>query len=206
MKNTLTTVTKMKRKLLLITLIALIFALKNYEMSRSVIINAPIDVVWEYASDSSKAKEWSVFFDHISPLPGIEDGKVGSVRRCYRFQDETGPTWDEKIIKVTPLKFRELRTYHLKNFKDTNFHKSEFKVYQRYESISPLKSRLTFSSKMLNPFNLILAIQLLPLASETSRIFQANLQNIKSAIEARYKGVEYHRPHPFEPYNPISDI
>lgn len=34
----------------------------------SVVINASLDEVWEYASDSTKASEWSVYFDHISPF------------------------------------------------------------------------------------------------------------------------------------------
>ncbi|MCW2927585.1 MAG: hypothetical protein JWM86_1553, partial [Thermoleophilia bacterium] len=30
-----------------------------------VIVDAPLDVVWAYGSDSTRAAEWSVFFHHI---------------------------------------------------------------------------------------------------------------------------------------------
>jgi len=164
----------------------------------TVTINAPIEAVWDYASDSSKAVEWSVFFTHIESLPGIEDGKVGSLRRCFRRHDETGVMWDEEVVEIRPLEYRQIRTFNIRGFNDPQFEDVEFKVEQHYEKIDETTSRLTFSSELKEPMNPMVILKLLFTVSEGRRIFRLNLENIKAAIEA---GEHYQRPHPYEPEN-----
>ena len=36
---------------------------------RAVTIRAPLGAVWAYVGESARAAEWSVYFDHIAPLP-----------------------------------------------------------------------------------------------------------------------------------------
>ncbi len=192
-----------KKKLILLTiLIALIgsslYLIEKAEISYSVVINKPIEEVWQYASDSTKASNWSVYFTHISPLPGIKDGMVGSKRRCFRRVDETGMSWDEEVMKVTPLKYRRIRTYNLKGTNLRNEHLAQFRVHQRYKKITKNKTQLTFASKYDGPLILNLLIDLIPIANETIRIFKYNLENIKAHIEM--KGA-YKRIHPYEPFN-----
>lgn len=188
---------------ILITALGLIAGLSsifylNRQVMYTVTINRPIEVVWEYASDSSKATDWSIYFHHISPLAGVEDGKVGSLRRCYRRADESGATWDEEVIEVKPLEYRQLKTFNLQNFKNPVLKKAVFRVHQIYEKVDSKKTKLTFASEYIGPLELDIIQALLPAASETERIFMANLENIKAAIE---QGDEYQRPHPYEQKN-----
>lgn len=58
-------------------------------VSEHVDINAPVADVWEYVSNSYNTREWSVYFHHISPLPGMF-----GVRNCI------GSSLDPRTIIV----------------------------------------------------------------------------------------------------------
>lgn len=158
----------------------------------SVIIDAPIEKVWEYASNSNNAKDWSVYFDHISPLPGIPDGQVGSLRRCFRNADEKGVYWDEEVMVIEPLKYREIRTYNVNGFKEAKLNTFEYKVEQHYEKISDTQTKLTFQASVSKGMDLSAIYYALRDFRAGNRVFRVNLENIKSQIEG--KG----RPHPWE--------
>ena len=189
-------------KKILIPIIAILILLTtlylNRQVKHTVTINKPISEVWRYASDSTKATDWSIYFHHISPLPGIEDGKIGSVRRCYRRADESGATWDEEVLVVEKEKYRQLRTYNLQNFNNPVLKDAVFRVHQIYEKIDENTSKLTFASEYIGPMDLEIIKALLPAAKETEIIFKANLENIKAAIE---QGENYQRPHHYEEKN-----
>ena len=154
-------------------------------VSESVTIEAPVAETWAYASNSLEAINWSVYFDHISPLPGpVADGQVGSLRRCFRNKDESGYAWDEVIINVEPLKLRQIVTYNFINYPFSVIHDGQYVfVRQIYEALGEGRSRLTFQTtthKGNNPFfKFIFWIS----RKETGDIFQKNLMNIKAAIE-----------------------
>ena len=65
------------------------------ELARvSVVIDVPASYLWDFLSDNSKARQWSVFFDRIEDLPSnpnVEnvDG-LGARRRCYRNRESRG--------------------------------------------------------------------------------------------------------------------
>lgn len=165
------------------------------KVSYSVIIEAPRQDVWEYVSDSSNAKDWSVYFDHISALPGIEDGRPGSLRRCFRNEDETGAFWDEEVVKIIKDEYREIRTFNLNGFGRPELRKAQFKVEQIYEKLEDDKTRLSFTSEYSGPLDLDVLKALLPAGAEAERIFRLNLENIKSLIEGEG------RTHPYEEKN-----
>lgn len=154
-------------------------------VSESVIINAPLEETWKYASNSLEAVNWSVYFDHITPLPGpVPDGGIGSLRRCYRNKDETGYAWDEVIINTEPQRLRQIVTYNFINFPFAWIHRKEYVfVRQLYESLGPEKSRLTFQTSSHKDNNLLFRFLFWISRKETGEIFLKNLENIKAAIE-----------------------
>lgn len=155
---------------------------KSY--SKSVMINAPIEDVWIYASDSTKANEWSVFFNHISPMPGIADGKVGSIRRCFRTLDEEGPSWDEITIKITPHQLRVITTYNVRGFSHSGLVKDNYVfVRQIYEVINENKTKLTFQTYYSSKSKLLSKVALMKSKKEIEVMFYKNLINIKAGIE-----------------------
>lgn len=156
-------------------------------VSESVIIDAPVEKTWEYASNSLEAVNWSIYFDHISPLNGgAPDGQVGSLRRCFRNKDESGYAWDEVIINVDPLKLRQIVTYNFINYPFTFVHENEYVfVRQIYESLGEDKSKLTFETMTRKDGNPFFKFIFWLSRKETRDIFIKNLKNIKAAIEGK---------------------
>ena len=172
--------------------------------AHGVEIDAPMDAVWAYVGDSGRASEWSVYFDHISPLPQspVPDGQVGALRRCYRRADEAGVTWDEEVMALDHHRARGIRTYALRGFRplvQDAVGWTQYQVAQHYEELGGERTRLTFSTDLLRP-GLPPARWLFgAFADEVIRIFRLNLENIAAAIEAEQRGEAYVRPHPYEP-------
>jgi hypothetical protein len=159
----------------------------NWEdaVTESVIIEAPVGETWNYASNSLEAVNWSIYFDHISPLesPAL-DGQVGSLRRCYRNKDESGYAWDEVIINVETQKLRQLVTYNFINYPFTWIHSGEYVfVRQLYESLGPHQSKLTFQTISRPDGNPLFKFLFWVSRKKTAEIFLKNLENIKAAIE-----------------------
>ena len=154
------------------------------QQAARVEIEAPIEVVWAYVSDSSKARDWSIFFDHISPLPGIKDGRVGSLRRCYRCADGTGITWDEEVMQIRAPYFREIRTFALRGFNIWGAESAVFRVHQSLRRLGPNRTELIFSSSVEAPDPAFWNILVLSTTmAESGDIVQKNVENIKYFIE-----------------------
>jgi hypothetical protein len=155
-------------------------------LSKSIIIKAPLKTVWDYASDSTKARDWSVYFDHISPLPGVPDGMVGSVRRCFRNANEKGPYWDEVTIETLPEASRQIVTYNLSNFMFNFIVDGQYAfVRQLYRALDETTTELTFQTGHPSDANFRTKLGFKLAESETAEIFEKNLQNIKAAIEKK---------------------
>ncbi len=155
-------------------------------VSHSVVINAPIDQVWAYASDSSKAKDWSVFFDHISPLPGTRDGQVGALRRCYRYREEIPPYWDEIVVILEPPKTRVITTYNLTGFKFEWLTKGSYVfVRQLYRELEGQRTEVIFETNYSKESGFLTKVGFFIAKKDTIDIFRKNLMNIKLAIEGK---------------------
>jgi hypothetical protein len=158
----------------------------NWEKSvqHSLLIEASLDEVWNYMSDSEQAKHWSVFFDHITPLPGIKDGQPGSLRRCFKYADEKGGRWDEMTIQTIPFKKREIVTFNLQGFGHQTLLKNQYIfVRQIYQSMGPNQTLLTFQTQRSRKANLKTRLSFGLSKSDVRDIFQKNLINIKANLE-----------------------
>ena len=156
----------------------------NHSVSESVVIEAPLEIVWDYISDSTSAKDWSVFFDHISPLPGIQDGEVGSLRRCYRNADEKGFTWDEVTTTIEFQKMRQITTFKVRSRPWSFTTKNGYVfVRQLYKKIDENRTELTFQTASPAKAQW-LHRQIFNLSRKaTRRIFHKNLINIRAVLE-----------------------
>ena len=176
----------------------------------SVTIDAPVETVWEYGSDSTRARAWSVYFHHITPVEGkgkAPDGTVGAYRICYRNADEQGMRWDETTEKIRRNRHREIRTFNLVGFPLGPIGRAqEYAVFQDYERIGNDRSKLTFRSKLVRPdgigrllsWPLVKATYVVFGAPAGQEVFVWNLENIKAAVEAEHDGRPYERPHPYD--------
>lgn len=159
----------------------------DYSISRSIIIDAPVAKVWRYASDSTKASDWSVYFDHISPLPGeFTDGKVGSLRRCFKYADESGEYWDEVTIEVIPERSRKIVSYNFTNYPLPILYRNQYAfVRQLYESVGENQTKMTFQTIRPKNSKFVWKIIFRKTRDEVGEIFHLNLENIKAAIEGQ---------------------
>ena len=153
----------------------------------SIEIDAPIDSVFAYMSNSAYASDWSSYVDHIMPLNTneIEDGKVGSIRRVFVSVREKDAHWDEKITEVYQNKKRKLSIYAIDGLAMSA---DGLLTEQRYEKLSTGKTRLSLvlyfdedHQGMWTAFKMHLG------SFRVRSIFEQNLVNIKREIEARWK-------------------
>lgn len=165
-------------------------------VSESVVIHAPLEVVWKYGSDSLRAREWSIYFDHITPLKdGAPDGTIGAIRRCFRNPNETGLSWDEMTVESIPGKLRRLYVY--------NFHGARLSqptpsfASQIYEDLGNSTTKFTFQTQIAPGASYVERVIYYFTAKQAHEVFLKNLENIKAAIE---EGPRYHRVHEYIPF------
>jgi hypothetical protein len=148
----------------------------------SVVIAAPVERVWRYVGDSANAREWSVYFDHITSLPGPADGQVGALRRCFRRADESGKRWDERVTEVVALRRRAIHVFALTGFRPRSANAHEYDVWQVYEPLEGGGTRLTFGSAPSSTSRSA-RVQWLASRGRAKRTFARNLENIRAALE-----------------------
>ena len=169
---------------------------RDIAVAESVVIGAPPDKVWDYLSDSSKARDWSVFFHHIDPLPGGPgDGEIGAVRRCYRWPDGEGFRWDEAVLERDRPRRRLIRVFNCAGWPIARADASEYRLRQTYEEVAPGRTRLTFETTLHGPKTVEHRFYFWLSQWEARRIFRLNLENVAAAIE---RGDAYERIHPWE--------
>lgn len=158
------------------------------EIRNEVIINAPTCEVFEYLGNSDNATKWSVYVDHITTLNGdkVEDGKVGSIRRCYTNEKENmGETWDELITEVIPCKKRQLSIYNLQNF---SLAAEGLLTEQQYFELDNNKTKLVFTVFYKDNYpNLMDEIKTHFASYNIEDVFIRNMNNIKYEVENKMK-------------------
>jgi hypothetical protein len=159
----------------------------EWEMENSIIIHENMDSVYAYLSNSSNASNWSSYVHHITPLnaDSLADGTLGSVRRCFKNENEKGIVWDEEITRIQkgPLIYRELSIFKMQNFPIQTTH---LVTRQQYEKLDSNKMKLTFGLyKLIDSSDMADIIKLKSSGYYISSIFKNNLTNIKSQIENR---------------------
>ncbi|MEJ2539460.1 MAG: SRPBCC family protein [Gemmatimonadota bacterium] len=148
----------------------------------AVEIEASCPEVHAYLGDSSNARDWSVYVDHITPLNTDQaaDGAEGSIRRSFRNADETGMRWDEYFEHVEPG-LRRLTVYNIVGAPST---RGALVTEQIYEPLGPGRCRLAFSLFLREDASLGDAVLMRLAAWDIARIFRSNIRNVKAEVEA----------------------
>jgi len=142
-------------------------------------INAPSSKLFKYLGNSSNAAKWSTFVREIKSINCVQDGEVGSKRRCYGIEEEI--VWDEEILELSKNKKRLLNVYNAKGFA---MMASDLRTEQVYEELSNgrtrLKLTLFFKEGRRNLFS---ELKMYFAAYFIADIFEDNLSNIKRINE-----------------------
>lgn len=152
-------------------------------IKESVLINTPTSTVFKVLGYSENARKWSVFVHHITPLNSniAPDGEVGSSRRCFTQEDETGLKWDEDVVIVELNKRRRITIYNMVDFP---FQSKGLVTEQLYEEKENGKCLLSFTLFFENTeTNLFDEIKTYISAYYIEDIFRKNLENIKHLSE-----------------------
>ena len=156
----------------------------DYPLIKStVIIDAPVNEVFDYLGNSDNARDWSVFVDHITTTNAIEvpDGSIGSERRCFVNADESGTQWDERTTLVIPNRKRQLVIYNLVDFSMTADNLATEQIYTPLENN---KCELTFTVFYKDTKPTVGEYLKTKLgAFHIKSIFEDNMNNIKTIIE-----------------------
>lgn len=190
---------------------------KTYAYSE-IIINSPIEEVWEFLSHDEYARHWSIFFYSIEMCP-ISDcpvntdklnSDIGYIRRSYRNKNKEGLFWDEETLSKSMNE-----KYFYKSIRAFNFHgygslgnKAEHLVEQILIKIDKSKTKLIFRSSLIDKvqfstkissaeYFLIDSFFTYISQPRTSSMFTKNLFNIKEWIE---KKKDYKRVYKYQKY------
>lgn len=154
-------------------------------IEQSIIIDRPVEKVFQYLGNSKNAEDWSVFVDHITTInpDEVPDGKEGSIRRCFVQADEKGMQWDELTTAVVPNEKRQLEIYGFKDFPMTA---DDLATEQLYEKIDAYRCKLTFTVffKGRTP-TLMERLKMYIGAYQIRSIFEDNMENIKRLVEQK---------------------
>ena len=195
-----TSLMNIKKHFLLLVVCSL--HLSGCELRESIEIDAPVAAVWSYLGDNSNAANWSVYFKSIRTLSSTGTGQdlaVGTIRRCYRSDDERSPYWDELTLEMEPQKYRKILSYNFQGYQGDHFLHAQFVVHNYFEALGPGRTRLTFANAKWSPDSLASTLALLNWAGTVKDTLRLNLQNIKAAVEAQAMGVPYARKNQYVP-------
>ena len=151
-------------------------------INESILINTSCEAAYKYLGNSNNSSAWSVYVDHISPINEdiVADGDLGSIRRCFKKNNEKDGTWDEEILFIEKNKLRRLSCF---NFQDLTLKPELIYTEQIYEDKNGdclLKFTL-FSPK--NELSLWEEFKFYLGSYPAASIFRKNLKNIKKHLE-----------------------
>lgn len=155
-----------------------------YELENEVTINQPVEKVFTYLGNSANASKWSSYVSHINTLNAAEvnDGALGSIRRCFKNKDGQGIFWDEEIVNVKVNELRELTVYNLNGFLVST---DNLFTQQKYAPLSVKETNLVFGlyRPKTNNNRFVDWLKLKASGHFVDYIFHKNLQNIKKEVE-----------------------
>ncbi len=157
---------------------------KKQILSTSIIINSPVEKVFNYLGNSKNAAKWSTYVDHITSLNSdfVADGIVGGKRRCFKQANEKGIQWDEEILEIQLNKRRTLSIYNPKNFP---LFADGLITEQEYQKINNNKMKLTFTLFFKKEVSWFSNFKLKMSALYIKITFDNNLENIKNNNEEK---------------------
>ena len=101
--------------LILIIIVAGLIIPKEFNTERSIVINAPKEVVWDHVSTHHKTHEWSPWAEKDPEMEATfegEDGAIGS-KMSWEGNDDVGSGW-QTIKAVEPMKRVEQDLHFIK--------------------------------------------------------------------------------------------
>jgi len=155
-----------------------------YELENQVTIDQPVEKVFDYLGNSANASKWSSYVSHINSLNSneVNDGALGSIRRCFKNENGEGIFWDEEIVQVKVNEMRELTVYNLNGFLVKADH---LFTQQKYKQVKARQTNLVFGlyKPKVKTNTFMDWLKLKVSGHYVAYIFHKNLNNIKKEVE-----------------------
>ncbi len=161
---------------------------KTFDVSRSIELDAPIDMVYEQVSDLSNMVDWDPWKEEMPDMKTTINGpgdEVGSYRR-WESSESVGEEW---LVELIPDKSVETELRFIEPFEMTS------KGYHDLERTEDGKTRLSIGLRGDNSF-MGRAMSMLPgmdMESQIGPMFEKGLQNISGILETKVSEQESSR-------------
>lgn len=152
---------------------------KTFDVSRSIIIDKPIDEVFAYVKSVKNQNNWSPWKlkdPQMTQEYFGEDGTVG-FRAYWKGNKEVGEG-SQTITAITEKERIETRLVFLQPFK------SESDGYYIFESNSPNATKLVWGFKGRNKFPATMYMLFFNMDKVVGKDFNEGLENLKKLLEA----------------------
>ena len=165
--------------LVVVLLFVTAFSEKNYSVERTVTLNSPKQVVYDYAKYLKNQNEYSVW-SKIDPNMQVEyrgtDGTVGFVSAWDSHVKEAGKG-EQEIIKIDEGKRIDYEIRFIEPMKSTN------NAYLSFESVGDNATKVTwaFFGRMKYPINSMLLF--MDMDKMLGKDLEGGLQNLKTIVE-----------------------
>ncbi|NND94776.1 MAG: hypothetical protein HKN45_07895 [Flavobacteriales bacterium] len=153
---------------------------KTYDVSRSIELDAPIEMVYEQVSDLSNMVDWDPWKEQMPDMKTTINGpgdEVGSYRR-WESSESVGEEW---LVELIPNKSVETELRFIEPFEMTS------KGYHDLETTEDGKTSLSIGFKGENSF-MGRAMSMLPgmnMDAQIGPMFEKGLQNISGILETK---------------------
>ena len=160
---------------LAIVVVAMLVIGKKYHYEKSIVINAPVEKVWQNVNSMKAVNSWSPFLDYDKNMKQTYSGVSGQVGDTYHWSgnDEAGEG-EEKITALEPNKKSSVNIHFIKPF-DGN---ADADVILEPQG-NATKVTWTFNTEMNDPMNLMK----LTMDSQMDKDFRKGLQKLKEISE-----------------------
>ena len=148
----------------------------------SIIIDKTPSEVFDYLGNSDNASNWSTYVDHITCLNSdtINDGSIGSIRRCFKNEDENGIFWDEETIEKELNTKRTLSIFNMNGFWMTADNLRTQQVYEEVDGKCKLSFTLYYEPNKASFWD---KLKLSLTSYFVVPIFQGNIEQVKEILE-----------------------
>lgn len=164
--------------LLFVVLVLALIAPKTYDVSRTIVVNAPITVVFEYVKYLKKQEEWSPWAkkdpDMNRKFTGV-DGEVGAVS-YWNGNKEVGEG-EQEITKIVEGERAEGELRFMKPFKSTS------NCYLVTAPIENNKTEVTWGFSGNNKFPMSLFSIFISMDKMVGKDFEEGLATLKTLVE-----------------------
>jgi hypothetical protein len=164
--------------LLFLILILALIAPKTYDVSRTIVVNAPVASVFEYVKYLKKQEEWSPWAkkdpDMNRKFTGV-DGEVGAVS-YWNGNKEVGEG-EQEITKIVEGERAEGELRFLKPFKSTS------NCYVITEAVDENKTNVTWGFSGNNKFPMSIFSIFMSMDKMVGKDFEEGLASLKTLVE-----------------------